>query len=28
LVRPYVDFSRLDYVLLVLPHPDVGELGR
>jgi rod shape-determining protein MreC len=27
-VRPYVDFSRLDYVLLVLPHPDVGELGR
>jgi rod shape-determining protein MreC len=27
-VRPYVDFSRLDTVLLVLPHPDVGELGR
>jgi rod shape-determining protein MreC len=27
-VRPYVDFSRLTYVLLVLPHPDVGELGR
>jgi rod shape-determining protein MreC len=27
-VRPYVDFSRLDYVLLVLPHADVGELGR
>jgi rod shape-determining protein MreC len=27
-VRPYVDFSRLDYVLIVLPHPDVGELGR
>lgn len=27
-VRPFVDFSRLNYVLLVLPHPDVGELGR
>jgi rod shape-determining protein MreC len=27
-VRPYVDFSRLDHVLLILPHPDVGELGR
>ena len=27
-VRPYVDFSRLSHVLLVLPHPDVGELGR
>jgi rod shape-determining protein MreC len=28
LVRPYVDFSRLSYVLLVLPHADVGELGN
>lgn len=28
LVRPNVDFSRLEYVLLVLPHADVGELGR
>jgi rod shape-determining protein MreC len=27
-VRPFVDFSRLNYVLLVLPHSDVGELGR
>jgi rod shape-determining protein MreC len=27
-VRPYVDFSRLSYVLLVLPHADVGELGN
>ena len=27
-VRPFVDFSRLSHVLLVLPHSDVGELGR
>lgn len=28
LVRPNVDFSRLEYVLLVLPHADVGSLGN